>query len=238
MKRALLIMEENYIELENVTKRAEEYCLEKGIELIGCKQISKKEVVLNPDIIFEEICDLHADIILTQDDIMVFGELSQKKTLLSHIEQEGMGCYDIKRWMSTREVVEKNREKLIFDIMDHEYIIYPTLVLYEGKPGFENDQDFIDIKKFINEEMSTYKFTLLLYLREDDDMVEEFLDVAKQLKPGYIIHNKPFASEKMRLFVDLTENYGISDIEFIDMDEIHQSLEKEHSKNFNLHVMH
>lgn len=235
MKRALLVMGYNSSNLKEESQKAERYCKDKGFDFIGSKIIYEEDALMNPEKVFELIKWANAEVILSQDNIFLLGELSPYESILSRVEGAGFECFDIDVDVPVRELVEYYKKELVKDFVKEQEEI-PVLVLYKGKPGFENKQDFCDIRNYIHEELNIHHFSVVLYREENDGMVEEFLDVLKKQKPDYIIHNEPFETEKMRLFVDLIENYGISDMKIIDMDEVHQEHGEEQSSDFNINI--
>lgn len=234
MKRALLVMRYNSSNLKEEAEKAERYCKDKVFDFIGSKIIYEKDVLMNPEKVFESLKWTNAEVILSQDNIFLLGEFSPHKSLLSFVEGAGFECFDIDVDVPVRELVEYFKRQLFKDFVEEQKIEIPVLVLYKGRPGFEQEHDFCDVRKYIHDELNIQRFSVVLYPEENDGMLEEFLDVLKKQKPNYIIHNEPFVTEKMRLFVDLIENYGISNMEIIDMDEVHHALSEEQSSDINI----
>lgn len=234
MKRALLIVGKNCEELQNVNEQTAEYCKKKGFDYIGIHALDEEEVLKDPEKAFKSLKQFEAEVVLSYDSIFFLGEFSSYKSLLSRIEEEGIECFDVVTDAETRRVVDKCKGDMFKELAEQKKIEIPVLVLYDGKFPFEKNQDFRDIKKYINDELNIEQFSVLGYSKEDDGLMISLIDIMKRQNPEYIIHNEPFTTEKMRLFTELIENYGLLETRIIDMDEVQQTLDKERNADIKV----
>lgn len=238
MKKLLLVVLEDRMSLK-FEKEAIEYCRENGFDYVGCIEVSKVDALYNPMNPFKEVQLYNPDIVLADGSLMVLSELSKEQSLLTYLEKANIECLNIEQnHMKTRYFVEGIKNLLTEALGCSISHSMPAVVIYKGNDGFENDQDFKDIARYINENLELNQFSLMLYRKENEKMLRELAEILKKAVPKYIILTEPFIIPNLSKFMDMIElDADKLDIQIIYLDEIQQELYPEQNSEININFI-